>query len=650
MRIARLTILLTIALLSAGPGRLLGQTVPEKSPENINKLIAVLKSDAGQKEKTDACRQLGVIGTNQAVAALAALLGDPKLSHMARYGLEPIPGPEVNEAFRAALKRLKGKSLVGVIGSVGVRRDSKAVPQLALLLKSPDQEVADASARTLGKIADRRAMSALEAALSGAPATSQPAIAEGLFRCAEASASRGDQSSAARICDRLLAVGSAHQVRAGALRGAVLARGKAGVSLLAQHLKGEDRILFLAAVKTAEEIPGQEVSDLLIGELGRPVADRQIPIMQALGKRKEASASPTLARVAQNAEPQARVEAIQALGEIASPSAVPLLFGLMADSEPSVSGAAHEALAGFPGNEADNTLLQLVNSPEQKQRIAAMDLIQLRRTKAALPALKKAAEDPDPLVRRQALEAVGKIGEADDLRFLLARFPDAQDPVDIAVMEAAFSDLGIRSPDREIYASSLVGGKGLGPAQSASILRVLGIVGGKNAIAAVRSSMKDGTGEVRDAAVRALASWKTPDAAPDLLEFARSTGDSTEKILCLRGYLRLSSHADLSLDERVSMAGEAVPLVSGVEEKRILMSVLQRNASLGSISIAARYLDDPEVKEEACLAATAIAESIVEKNPDAVGPVMEKVLKATENESVAARAKIVLTKAGKILN
>ena len=82
----------------------------------------------------------------------------------------------------------------------------------------------------------------------------------------------------------------------------------------------------------------------------------------------------------------------------------------------------------------------------------------------------------------------------------------------------------------------------------------------------------------------------------------------------------------------------------------MLMSVLQRNASLDSISMAARYLDDPEVKEEASLAATAIAESIVEKNPRVVGPVMEKVLKATENKSVAARAKIVLTKAGKILN
>jgi len=650
MRIARPIILLSIALLLAGPGRLPGQTVPQKSAENINKLVAMLKSGAGQKEKMDACRQLGVIGTKQAVAPLAALLSDEKLSHMARYGLEPIPGREVDDAFRTALKKLKGKPLVGVIGSVGVRRDSKAVPQLALLMNSPDQEVAEAAARALGKIADRRAVSALETALPRATLTSQLPIAEGLFRCAEAMIFRGDQSSAARIYDRLLAAASAHQVRAGALRGAVLARGASGVPLLAEHLKGEDPILFLAAVKTAQEIPGKDVSDLLIGELSRPGADRQIPVMQALGKRKEAAAAPALSQIAQNGDPQARVEAVRALAEIAPPSAVPLLFSLLSDPQAKVATAAHKGLAAFPGSQADETLLTMVNSAEAQGRMAAINLIELRRTKTALPALKKAAEDPDPGVRRRALEAVGKVGEADDVPFLLARFPGARDAADIVVMEAAFSDLGIRSPDREAYASSLTRLNGLAPEQRASILRVLSILGGKNAIAAVRSSMKEGPGEVRNAAVRALVSWKTPDAAPDLLECARTTGEPSEKVLCLRGYLRLSSHDDLSLDQRVAAATEAVPLVSTVEQKRMLMSVLQRNATISSFSIAARYVDDPEVKEEASLAATAIAESIVEKNPTEVRPVMEKVLKATENERIVERAKAVLAKAGKILN
>src|SRR5262249_44880600 len=98
-------------------------------------LIAVLQSGASQKDKADACLELARVGTKEAVRPLAALLGDEKLAHMARYALEPIPDPAVDEALRAALGRLEGRPLVGVIGSIGVRRDAKAVNPLAGLLK-----------------------------------------------------------------------------------------------------------------------------------------------------------------------------------------------------------------------------------------------------------------------------------------------------------------------------------------------------------------------------------------------------------------------------------------------------------------------------------------------------------------------------------
>src|SRR6478672_8696036 len=87
------------------------------------KLIAVLKSDAPRKAKADACRELARVGTQEAVAPLAALLCNEELSHMARYGLEPIPDPSVDVALREALGKAKGRPLVGVIGSIGVRRD-----------------------------------------------------------------------------------------------------------------------------------------------------------------------------------------------------------------------------------------------------------------------------------------------------------------------------------------------------------------------------------------------------------------------------------------------------------------------------------------------------------------------------------------------
>ena len=76
--------------------------------DQVQKLIAVLKSDAPQKEKADACRELARIGTKDAVAPLAALLPDEKLSHMARYGLETIPDPSVDKALREALPANSG--------------------------------------------------------------------------------------------------------------------------------------------------------------------------------------------------------------------------------------------------------------------------------------------------------------------------------------------------------------------------------------------------------------------------------------------------------------------------------------------------------------------------------------------------------------
>ena len=107
----------------------------------------MLKSDASRKEKADACRLLARVGTRECVPVLAGMLGDENLSHMARYALEAIPDALVDKSLRHALGKLQGRPLVGVIGSIGVRRDVKAVDALAGLLANNDPDVAQAAAR-----------------------------------------------------------------------------------------------------------------------------------------------------------------------------------------------------------------------------------------------------------------------------------------------------------------------------------------------------------------------------------------------------------------------------------------------------------------------------------------------------------------------
>ena len=90
-------------------------------------LIGIL-TDAGSPEfkKAKACQRAGELAAKEAVPALAALLADEHLSVYARYGLEPIADPSADDALRTALSKLTGKQLIGVINSIGKRRDPKA--------------------------------------------------------------------------------------------------------------------------------------------------------------------------------------------------------------------------------------------------------------------------------------------------------------------------------------------------------------------------------------------------------------------------------------------------------------------------------------------------------------------------------------------
>jgi hypothetical protein len=230
----RIVILTGLAIVFGGGASSWGQnTSPgaesrESMAAKALKLGEVLKSSADEKAKADACRELARIGTKDSVAPLASLLGDEKLNHMARYGLEPIADPAVDDAFRAALEKLKGRPLVGVIGSIGVRRDAKALDALAKLVGDSDGEVAQAAARALGSLGSPAAAKALEDALAKTPAANQPAVYEGLFRCAEASCIHGQSAQALPIYDRLAGPEVPKAVREGAARRARLLRQEEG--------------------------------------------------------------------------------------------------------------------------------------------------------------------------------------------------------------------------------------------------------------------------------------------------------------------------------------------------------------------------------------------------------------------------------------
>lgn len=160
-------------------------------------LIAILKDAASPEfKKAKACVRLGELGAKEAIPVLATLLDNDHLNVYARSGLEPMAGPEADDALRAALPKLKGNHLIGVINSLGKRRDAKAIPALAKFLHSPDQETARSAAASLGSIGGPQAQKDLQTALNKTTGLVKMAVADAALICAERYLADGKRAEA----------------------------------------------------------------------------------------------------------------------------------------------------------------------------------------------------------------------------------------------------------------------------------------------------------------------------------------------------------------------------------------------------------------------------------------------------------------------
>jgi len=158
----------------------------------------------------------------------------------------------------------------------------------------------------------------------------------------------------------------------------------------------------------------------------------------------------------------------------------------------------------------------------------------------------------------------------------------------------------------------------------------------------VRAGVTDSDAEVKRAAVRALATWKDTEAAADLLAFAKSLPDATDKLLCLRGAITLAANQSLATEERLKVCKSAEALIERPEEKKLLLGTLGSVAHPDALAMVLTYLDNPATKAEAGLAAVSIGQRILRTNRKEVVQALQKVLKSTDDLNLKQRVNAVL--------
>jgi HEAT repeat protein len=616
---------------------------------NESQLIAVLESDAELFDKAKACQQLAVIGTREAVPTLARLLGDEQLAHYARYALEPIPDPAVDAALRDALDRLDGKLLVGVINSIGMRRDAQAIDALKGLVGHSDPAVADAAAGALGRIATADAVQFLQQSLDG-PESLRTSIGKACLTAAQMLAREEKRGQAIELLDVVRQADLPKYLYVAALEGAIRARGSDGLPLLVEQLRAEDKGLFRVALGVAHQLPGTNVTQALVDEMGKLSPVRQVLVISVLGERGDKAASGAVTEAAQRGPAEVRMAAVRALAGLGDPASVPLLLQIVGGDDPNLAQAARNSLAAMPGQEVDAALMDRLKQSAGAARLAIIDLAGRRSMTSAVPALLEAAEDEDREVQVAAIAALGRSIDLERLPELIRRLIQPTKPGVADETKAALSKACMRMPDRDACAELLLERMADVPVEAKSdLLDLLGVVGGAKALQGVAAAARQGSDPVQDAATRVLGQWMSPEVAPVLLELAKAE-DGKYKIRALRGYIRIvRQFGSLPEDERLAMCRTAFELAERDDEKRLVLDAATRVPSLAGLQFVSAYLDDAGLRQAASEATVSIAEKLVNSQPAAVAKAVKKAAAVTQDNDVTARAETVLRRADRRL-
>lgn len=615
-------------------------------PDAPGKLHAILRSDAERFEKILACKKLARIGGSESVPVLAELLSDPPLSHAARIGLEAIPASAAGAALGEAVSQLEGKQLIGVLNSLGARREKSAVSRVKEELGAEDPRVGRAAALALGRIANDEAVRVLVEALANVPAQVKPAVGKACVMAAERCRRDGRVERAKEIRAAVTRSKLPEHIQLGAQRTQLLAADALDADRLAALIKGESEAGFRMALTVAREFPNNGVDQVISAQLDRVPVSRQVRLIKALGDRGDGKALSTVLAAVHGEHEAVRQAAVRALAYFPGQSVCPQLLNMACDPQDPQADAARDALVQMDNPGLDAMVLNELEGADSETRGVLYELIGRRRIAQGVSHLVQALETKNESERLAAIEALGKTLPADQLDVLTDRLLEKTTPQEQQAVLDALREACIRLGDAETCARKIVACL---PETSGELARelyvLLGKVGGPTALKAFAKAVKDPSPAMQDTITRVLGEWMTPDAAPLLLQIAKSDIKEKYRIRAIRGYIRILRQFDMTKQERIEMCQKAMPLVERKQERLLMLEALQRVPAPQTLALAADQLSRPAARHRAGEVTLWLSERLVEQHPEAVVQAAEKMLQTIQDDSLKQHARRLLDKA-----
>lgn len=627
-----------------------------KSKENLSsleqKLDRFLESDASLASKQFICRQLALIGSEKSLPVLSELIADSATFEMARYALEKIPDTKVDDLLRKTLENSSGTQRLALINTVGLRRDSKAVPLLEKMMSDPDVPAASAAVSALGAIADDASIHILKNAFQVPATPLHRDIMAAYLSCAERLQTKGDLDKAYTIFNEIYEKADNNYFRSGALRGMLFCDRENAGDQIAAILLSSDIPMQSAAIQTLILMP--EINNIaqiaeMLPRLSPPV---QVQLMAALGDFRNPSIPKTAVGLLKSKIQVVRIAAIRSLAKTGGQDIIDDLAAIAAAGNADEQTAAREGLYLLQGAGVDQAFVSGLSTSEKPIQIELIYAIRERQINSARDIIISYTEHSDNDTRLAAIQCLATIGIPENLPGFITELLNSESDKTASAWEQTIVDIARRIPENEQPAQFILEKYRTleQPAGKSTLIRVMGKLRDPSSLPLILNELKSGQADIQYACIQALNNWQADSFNDDqilneLLRLNQSYDDARKATLTLRAYLYLTAIVGRNNpDHALKYYKESAKYVKQIAEKRMLLSGLQAIKSIESFQMAAGYVEDSEIWLEAESTIINLAPALLTRYRDEVKTNLERIIKKSTNAQHIEEAKEILNK------
>ena len=184
---------------------------------------------------------------------------------------------------------------------------------------------------------------------------------------------------------------------------------------------------------------------------------------------------------------------------------------------------------------------------------------------------------------------------------MVSQVVSPKNPDDAQVAQKALRAACVRMPDREACAAQLAAAMPQASAPTRSILlEILGEMGGAKALDTIGAAVKGSEPELQDTGSRLLGEWMTVDAAPALLDLAKTAperqvpGPRPARLYPPRTPIRPCRSA-----KGPRCARTRLDAASRAAEQQLVLIVLERYPKPDTLKVAMKATQVPALKDDA---------------------------------------------------